>query len=368
VTATAVLTHRRVAPLGHVAALEGLRGVAVGLVVAHHLLAGDRGLWVGVDLFFVLSGFLITSVVAARWSSAEGLRLGPFYAARARRILPMLVVVVLAYVVVVRGLLGAGAPFPLDQLLALPHENVRSALEGPVNPHLGHLWTIAAEVQFYLVWPLVLLVLLRRGVAASRILGGLLLALAGVVALRLALSLGDSAWFTLYYSPLTRADGFLLGCAAGVVAAWGGPRRSPPLRRALRALVVPAAAVLVWFAAAGGVTTDLPYRGGLLLAAAAAATLVLAAGAGATGPAASVLVRRPVRLLGRISYSLYLWHLPVLAAVTSVLPHHRTARLTTTVVVSVALSAVTYGLVERPFLRTAPPVTARRPLPLVSGA
>jgi peptidoglycan/LPS O-acetylase OafA/YrhL len=351
VTATAVAPGRGVAPLGHVPALEGLRGLAVVLVVAHHYVVPDRGLWIGVDVFFVLSGFLITCGLLHRRSTEGGVALGRFFAARARRILPMVVLVVGAYVWVVHGRLGMGQPFPLDQILALPYENVRAAVDAPVNPQMGHLWTIAAEVQFYLVWPLVLLGLLRLGVTSAGLFAGLIVvAVAGAGLLRLGLSLQDAEWFTLYFSPVTRADGFLLGCAVGVLATRGALRTSPSIAGALRVLSPVALVVLAWFATVGDVTADLPYRGGLLLATLAAAVLVAAAAADAFGPLRHLVATGPLRLLGRISYSLYLWHLPLFAAVAYYVPGPGYDRILAAVVASIALSSATYLWVERPFL------------------
>ncbi|HUF31672.1 MAG TPA: acyltransferase [Acidimicrobiales bacterium] len=352
-TASAVADGRRVDAFGHVPALEGIRGLAVVLVMAHHYLVGHRGLWVGVDVFFVLSGFLITTGLLGRWSAGRPPRLGRFYAARARRILPMMLVVVVAYVGVVYDRLGIGAAFPLDQILAIPYENVRSAIDGPVNPQMGHLWTIAAEVQFYLVWPLVLLGLLRLRVTSAGLFLGLVMVAVAGAGLRLGLSLQGATWFSLYFSPATRFDGFFLGGAVGVLATHGTLRTSASMAQALRLLSPLAVAAIAWFATVGDVTADLAYRGGLLLATVAAAVLVAAGVAGALGPLRIVVETQPLRLLGRISYSLYLWHLPMLAAVALWVPGKGWDRITAAAVASVLVSSATYLWVERPFLGAA---------------
>ncbi len=151
--------------------LDGLRALAVLAVIAfHEQLTAFPGGFLGVDVFFVLSGYLITDLLVAQWNRHGGLRLGSFWARRARRLLPalatMLVVVTAATAVIEPGQLAALRPTLLAAVTyssnwwqALHHQSYFT-LFGPPPP-LQHLWSLAIEEQFYLIWPLLLIAMLR---------------------------------------------------------------------------------------------------------------------------------------------------------------------------------------------------------------
>jgi peptidoglycan/LPS O-acetylase OafA/YrhL len=229
--------------------------------------------------------------------------------------------------------------------------NVVGAHGGTISPEMGHLWSLSAEVQFYVLWPLVLALLLWRRVARSTLL--LIVVGTGLVSavLRFGLSFTDVPWQRLYLGPDTRFDALMLGCGVAMLVSWGSFERSPRLARHVGALAVPAVAVLAVFIAFGHVLSSVPWRGGLLAAVIASGVLVAGAAAGTARLVLPVLETTVLQVLGRLSYSLYLWHLPVAAEVQRLAPDwSNPVRWTVTVLLAVALAFVTLALVELPAL------------------
>ncbi|MCS6912871.1 MAG: acyltransferase [Myxococcales bacterium] len=331
--------------LGHQPALDGLRGLAAGVVLLGHArLPFLPGGYLGVDLFFVLSGFLITTLLLQEQAQTGRICLLRFYGRRALRLLPALCAVV--GVSLLYGGLGPAAvarEMALDAAGSLLYvENWLRALTAHQGPLLGHTWSLAIEEQFYLTWPL--LVGSRRGIAplvAFALLGALASAL-----LRAALFAGPATVPRLYHGTDTRADALLTGCALGL--AWATPAVRAHLRAAHRLIAAAAwVATGVLGAVLLGVRADDAwlYRGGLSLLALCAAALLLCA---LVAPP-RLLLWPPLRWLGRISYGLYLWHYPTFQVFWLhgwLTPAGRLAAAT----LSVAAAALSYYGLERPFL------------------
>ena len=337
---------------GHVAALDGLRGLAIAGVVLQHVIVGDRGYWVGVDLFFVLSGFLITSTLLGSLHKHGSLRLGHFAWRRICRLAPALLTVLAAWTVWTLAQ-GYQVEERLDYIgiVLAQIANIVGSFGGTVSPELGHLWSLSAEVQFYVVWPLVLALLVWR--RASR--GTLLAVVAGVALfsalLRFVMSFTDASWLRLYLGPDTRLDALMLGCAVAMLVSWGSFERSPKLARHVGALAVPSVLVLAVFIFFGHVLVSFPWRGGLLLAVVASTVLVAGSAVGTARLVLPVLEATLLQVLGRISYSLYLWHLPVAAEMQRLAPDlSNPVRWTLTVAIALGLAFVTLALVELPAL------------------
>jgi peptidoglycan/LPS O-acetylase OafA/YrhL len=294
--------------------LEGLRGVAILLVLVFHAgLPGTGGGFVGVDVFFVLSGFLITGLLVREREQTSRIDLPAFYARRARRILP-------AAAVVLVGVLAASWVMlpPLDlgrtagdvAASALSVSNIRFALQATdyfaadaaPSPVL-HYWSLSAEEQFYLLWP-ALLVLATRG-SRPRLGAGIVLGLVAAVSLAAAIAGTDSAPAWAFFSLPSRAWQLALGGLLAVTAPWH--RRLPD------ALLAPVGWLGLGAILAAVVLIDpgTPYPGtAALLPTLGAAAVVLA---GARRWSTGVLLERSVtRFFGRISYSLYLVHWPIL--------------------------------------------------------
>jgi peptidoglycan/LPS O-acetylase OafA/YrhL len=325
--------------LGYVPALDGLRGIAIALVIAGHFFGYPPGGLVGVDLFFVLSGFLITSLILEEHTNRGGVSVRAFYARRARRLLPALFVMLVVYVVVV-GLTGHDALLTAA-LGGLYFGNVVQAWNlAPVRQSaLLHLWSLAEEEQFYLLWPWLLLLVLRFR-HSLRYLAGLL----GVLlAYKIALVLTTNpSWVRLYYGPDTHAEGLGFGALLALVRARNGRLNAPEWVGKIGVAAL-ACGAIVGRLSVGWVAFGLPlFEVGLvLLLAAAVSDTALAKG----------LQQRPLVGLGRISYSLYLWHAPVWFAVAAVVPLPRWPLGALALVGALACAIASYRFVEQPFRR-----------------
>jgi peptidoglycan/LPS O-acetylase OafA/YrhL len=343
-------------------ALDGLRGVAIVLVLVHHLRAVfapqlDRsfapGGFLGVDLFFVLSGFLITGLLLNEFRDRRTIRLPSFYRRRLMRLYPALVVLLAAHAVYAAHV---GVPFDVerDQVASvlLYYSNWRETFAVPEGT--GHLWSLAVEEQFYLVWPLVLTGLLWLTGARRRYVGVVLVAGVAGIALYRAWRWRDGMPFLFIYSRTdTRADALLVGALGAVLT--GGVRGlslSSTWGRVASYVAWLASGVLAWFVLFAGYDEGMLYLGGFTVVAVACGVLVLAVFPGSAWPPARALQWAPLRTLGVVSYGVYLWHLPVFVATQR---YAQGAPAAGQAVIACAITAMLTGLswflVERPFLQ-----------------
>lgn len=330
--------------LEHVPALDGLRGVAVVGVVAFHL-GHLRGGYLGVDLFFVLSGYLITSLLLVEWEHTGRIGLGAFWSRRARRLLPALFLLIGAVAVYAATSPPALVPSALrgDALATLGYiANWHAVLaqhgywELFAAPSLlAHTWSLAIEEQLYVVWPLIVVVALRFGRRAL-LWTALVLAAASALAMIVVHGAGDDT-ARAYYGTDTRAAAVLVGAA---LAAWRG-RRTAMFQLA----AVPLA--IAWFTVAG--TSNGLYEGGFALGSAAGALVV--AGVLERGPLTTVLSMRPLRHLGAISYGVYLWHWPVFVVLDARTSLSGWPLLVAKLAITLAISEASFHLLELPIRR-----------------
>jgi peptidoglycan/LPS O-acetylase OafA/YrhL len=328
--------------------LEGLRGVAVALVVLFHAhLLGAVGGFIGVDAFYVLSGFLITGLLLRELATNGRLDLAAFYGRRARRILPAATVAIVVILVAAAFIVA-----PLD-LPAVAADATASGLfvgnllfafratdyfaSSTPSPFL-HYWSLGVEEQFYLVWPLLLLLAFR-----ARRLGLVVLALCVLsFALSIVLTSAQGPW--AFYGLPSRAWQLALGALLALHA--------PALAR------LPSAPIAIggWLGivllgvAAAVLDPTTGYPGFAALLPTTAVALVILAGGRPRGPG-RLLAARPLRLLGRISFSLYLYHWPVLVLASVVIGELTPDLRWSLVGLSVAAAAVSWKLVEEPFRR-----------------
>jgi len=354
----------RRAGITHVAALDGLRGVAVaGVLVFHdgHLTGG----YLGVDLFFVLSGFLITTLLLAESNQNGEISLGAFWARRARRLLPALaglLVGVAVYCAVVaspadlaqiRGDALATIGYVANWRAVFARQDYWALFQTP-SP-LQHTWSLAIEEQFYLVWPLVFVGLLawwKRRTAVAVLATALLGAAASTVLMAWLYNPGNTT--RAYYGTDTRAAGILVGAALAAALAQWGPVHRTGARVALEAAAVASIGFLGWAWTRVPGQASFLYRGGFLLCALAAAIVIAAATHPRRGPIARALGLRPLCVLGLVSYGVYLWHWPVYV----VLDETRTglsdySLLAVRLGVTFAIAAVSYLALEMPIRRGA---------------
>ena len=357
--------------LAYQPALDGFRALAVLAVLLYH--NGTSifpGGFLGVDAFFVLSGYLITTLLVLEWQADRGIRLRAFWGRRARRLLPALLVTlvlvgVYAYLAVpadelsrIRGDGIATLLYVQNWQLVFTHQ---SYFEQFVSPSpLRHAWSLAIEEQWYLVWPMVIagLLAVTRGRLARLIpiVAGLALASA---TLMFVLYQRDGDPSRVYYGTDTRSQTLLIGAVLALVLLW----RGAPQRRWSRGLVegagiLAAVYVVVLFVRLDD-TSAWAYRGGLSLAAVAFGMVILAA----VQPSGLVLRRvlswEPLRLLGLISYGVYLYHWPIFLWLT---PSRTGLEGTTLLLVRFGITLVaataSYVFVEMPVRRLEMPRVA----------
>ena len=350
--------------------IEGLRAVAVvGVVLFHAGVPGVGGGFIGVDVFFVISGFLITGMLWREVSTTGGVRLGRFYGARARRLLPasaavgvvtMIGSAILLSPLEVRDVIGDGIAS------ALYVGNYRFALRGidyfaadrPPSP-FQHYWSLGVEEQFYLIWPPMIIAaawLIRRarrrtGQAATSTTPYLVvLALVAAVSFTASVITTHVAAPVAFFSLPTRAWQLAAG---GLIALTTTQWHRLP---AIAAASTGWAGLAVILVACTRLSATTPYPGTAALLPVLGAALII--GAGCATPSRGcgrVLATPPMRAIGRVSYSWYLWHWPVLLLAPALLGHPLgLAERLTAAAVSAGLAVLTLRLIENPIRFAAP--------------
>ena len=325
--------HGSTSAFGYQPALDGLRAVAVCAVIAYHLQYGwAEGGFLGVDAFFVLSGFLITSLLVVEFGGAGRIDLRAFWVRRARRLLPALFLVL--------GAITVWAAFVLraDQLGTVRGDGLATIFYGAnwrfvasgqsyfdlvsVPSPFRHAWSLAIEEQFYLVWPLVAFACLRLGRGRTRVLATVCTVGAAASIALMAIVYDPLNPSRAYYGTDTRAHALLIGALLAILLRHRAANAAARVARrgvnpALQTAGVGAALACVAAFAFVPDTSSFMYRGGFALFAIAVAVLIAAAVAPGRSPVRTLLSIRPLRWIGAISYGLYLWHWPVQVALTA---------------------------------------------------
>ena len=365
----------------HIFGLDGLRAIAVVSVVLYHLSpAALPGGFLGVDVFFVLSGFLITSLLVEEHGATGRINFIGFWRRRMRRLLPalflMLSIVALFPMVAgwvssplvansidvgsLREYATATLLYATNWFVAISGDSYFAHFSAP-SP-LAHTWSLAIEEQFYLLWPLVTLLMARR-IRAERLAVRVSVALAatsfGAMALTYALG-GPASVNFIYNATHTR----LFDLAAGAALAWWlqhhDPSTLPLLRYAGRVGVTVLAILFITAGTPNGDPRSWMWYAGFPLATFATCGAIVGV-IQREGGVGAVLGWSPVRYVGRISYGLYLWHWPVIVLVTTSLTHLAGKRLTVAkIVLMAALTALSYHLLEKPIREQRGPLWSRR--------
>ncbi|MFT3762563.1 MAG: acyltransferase [Pseudoxanthomonas sp.] len=317
--------------LQYVPALDGLRAAAVLLVLAFHARApGFNGGFLGVDLFFVLSGYLITRLLADQHDREGSIKIGHFYVRRLRRLYPALILLVIAYLACTSTLFPEAIDRARDAAVAILYFSDYGQAYWQVPKVLGHTWSLSVEEHFYLIWPLAMILVLRLD-NKRRVLALLTMFLAASAWRWLVLD-WPTSWSHVYFGFDTRLSGLILGGAIGlwrpVVQAW------------FPFFGITLFTVAVWLA-----DWRLPasLKGLLLLAEIGAALIVLGAGH------IKFLAMRPIAWLGRMSYGIYLWHYPVVYWMRRSGHFDWQEIFMVAAVLSTVMAALSYYFVERRF-------------------
>jgi peptidoglycan/LPS O-acetylase OafA/YrhL len=367
--------------LGYRTELDGIRGVAILAVMVFHSdlwfrTHGLDGGTLGVDLFFVLSGFLITTLLLDERRMTGTISRPNFYMRRALRLLPALLIALVGAGVVVRIVGTNGVkqmPFGQSALAALFFAG--NFFQYKLGT-LGHTWSLGVEEQYYLLWPFVLAYAIRKKVPAKKIAVGLLIAIAFVSASRSFVyhryTSASTVW--RFVHPWSQSDAILIG---SLFAVWwatdaGRIRELVRSRELGWAALICGVAIGIRSALANAATFDL-----LLLANICCAVIIVHAVAAPSGPIGRLLRVRPLPEIGRISYGLYLYHWPVFL----LLQHERPVTVPSAIAAwawSFVAAIVSYYLIERPILglksrfsgprRVVVRRTATEPLPVLRTA
>lgn len=327
--------------LGHRPALDGLRGLAILVVLADHsgISFAARGGQLGVTVFFVLSGFLITTLLLEERARYGRVSLRSFYARRALRLLPALVVLLVA-VAAVMAVSGRADEIIGDVLPTLFYYMNWSQVSGNNPGLLSHVWSLSIEEQFYLAWPVLMLGSVFLGRGHLRLTAILLIGLTlAAMALRVVLWSGPASYYRVFNGRDTRMDALAVGCLAALALSYR-PIRVPGTWMVLLAAAIPPT---LWM-------TDNQSMAFAGLAVTAVLAAVLVAGA-ASGAGERILGWRPLVFIGVISYGLYLWHRPVMKVFTQSGLGGVPWAVALMVAISFGLAILSRRLIEEPFLR-----------------
>ncbi|HEY7325947.1 MAG TPA: acyltransferase family protein [Streptosporangiaceae bacterium] len=348
--------------------LDGLRAIAVLTVIAfHEQFSWAPGGLLGVGVFFTLSGYLITDLLLGRWTATGRLHLADFWLRRGRRLLPALfvmLIVVTAWVTVadrvrlgsLRGAVTAAATYSSNWYLIGVNQSYFARF-APPEP-LDHLWSLAVEEQFYLIWPWLLLFGLffvrRRGAAGIAWLAIPTLALATASAIAMYVLYQPGVDPTRVYEGTdTRAAGLLIGAALAML--WPSSRAGRSARKVGWLLDVPAVAglaVIVLMTWRVGQYSPFLYQGGMVLLSLATAAAVAAA-ACPSSIVGAALGWAPLRWIGVRSYGIYLWHYPVIVLTSPANATEDLPRAAAQIAATVVIAALSWRFVEEPVRRGA---------------
>jgi peptidoglycan/LPS O-acetylase OafA/YrhL len=346
-------------------ALDGIRGIAIIMVMIAHLEILHGGNF-GVDLFFVLSGFLITSILLQEQRQNGAISISKFYLRRALRLLPALFALVLS-VLLFNLLLQPFSKFLLTLndawKVILYIWNWELALEGigRIGGHyqgmFGHLWSLSVEEQFYLIWPSLLIALLRKSTRV--VLLSLFVGMAAEALMRYLLS-DDGLSLRIYYCTLFHSDGLLYGALVAWLLHWGFVPKE--WTKFLLSLAGPIALiVLILVSIPNPLTHGAAYKGLFSFVNLLSAVLIASAIWCPLKPLRWFLEMKPLCWVGKISYGLYLWHYPVTIAIIEHYPitiinpalfhHNKFLEHATVIVLTFVIASISYYKLELPFLK-----------------
>lgn len=359
-SATLPIAHARF-ELGYRPAFDGLRGLSLMAVLALHATErmpyGVRGGWIGVDVFFVLSGFLITTLLLEEWYSTGTLRLGRFYLRRACRLMPASLALLAACWIYAQFCLSAEDAAATRRAVFSSlgyYANLR--IIDDIQPvFLAHTWSLAVEEQFYFFWPILLLGMLILKFPVRWITVAVLSGIMASALWRITLWRIHDSFPQAYLRLDTRADSLLTGCLTSLLLFGRQLPSSRTWQRALDACTILSIVFLTSICCTMRNGAPFLHYGGFTLAAAATGIVILALMQERPRTLMQIVEFRPLTMLGRISYGFYLWHYPVFRVIVPrhLLPASASSALEIALDcgVSCALACCSFILIEQPFLR-----------------
>lgn len=338
--------------LGYRPELDGLRAIAIALVLLAHAFDWPKGAFIGVDMFFALSGFLITTLLLEEWRVHGAISLRHFYLRRYYRLFPALAVLIAVYVLYVVlfvhggvGMRLRGAGFGISYLA-----NWVQAFHLPFpDSEIGYLWTLGVEEQFYLIWPALLILLLKRGMGLEGTAWALLGMIAALVVWKNLLISSGTDPARIYFGTDTRFDQLLVGCLAGTLYVLHP--RALRSSRWLQVATLGAGLFLLYRVFKREPWTFWTQRITLTFVAIATVVVIYSCVTDSFPLLRRALSMRWLVFVGTISYSLYLWHVPANVLMRDVL-HLTTWQLAVAeFALTFAIACASYFAVERTFLK-----------------
>jgi peptidoglycan/LPS O-acetylase OafA/YrhL len=336
-----------------VPALDGLRGIAILLVLSHHQLIpySLSGGFLSVDLFFVLSGFLITMLLLQEFEATRAVSLKNFYLRRALRLGPALVLYLLVSLAVTYYLNREqfAAELRLVGLALAYSTNWRMAFgwDHSLDP-TAITWSLSIEEQFYLIWPMLLVLCLAAGIKRKQLSSALILIIFAILLHRHELWTTGAEHSRLYYGTDTRADAPLMGCLIALIPV---RQLSDTTRRILRLANLAAVACFAYLICTIHFTDALIYRWGYTAIAALCSVIVWTAAMEGSSFMSKLFGFPPFQWFGKVSYGLYLWHWLLLKTTTFYFWVGPTLDPWARFATAVFISALSFYLIEAPFNR-----------------
>jgi peptidoglycan/LPS O-acetylase OafA/YrhL len=331
--------------LGHNRALDGLRGIAVlAVILFHYRFPFSKNGFMGVDVFFVVSGFLITSLLIQEWMDAGEIKLRFFYLRRFLRLYPALLLMLLIVSPIAE-------PSYIFSTLGYFTNWMMAFTTQPLSDIIGHTWSLSIEEQYYLLWPLSLVFLLKRLPAKKLLLLVTLLALTSAV-WRIIVWNSTGSYTRFYDGTDTHADGLLIGSALGIAAVFGFFPDKQHFKRISPLVILIIILLALWLLFDNNLPADFyPYYGSLgisLITAAIIWQVVIHPSKGFS----KLFEFPPLVKIGVISYGLYLWHLPIGYVIDRLTAYHNSLIVVLLKIgFTFLISALSYRYLEKPILR-----------------